>query len=263
VQFRNSGFVGNTALYTIDPATGQASNPREIQADVALGLAFDGQTLFSATDSFGQVNGAATSGALFTIDPMTGATQLVGGDFGIGVFSEGDLAVNQADGGLYLVTSSSGTSGLYSVDKATGAAAFIGNTDAADASAMAFTSSGDLYILDTTSSFPAGNAILREVDLSTGATISSITLNEALGTTAGMAFDASGNLFIADGDFGGTNDLYSVDMQFGLVTAIGTTVAASGAGNIGGLSGLTFVPAPSGAAAFAAVGVLAARRRRH
>ncbi len=264
-EFRNPSFVGNTTLWDIDQATGAASNPRQITADVSLGLSFgpDGR-LYSFTDSFGSINGVSNNGALYTIDAATGAATPVAGDLGLDVFGEGDLDFNPLTGELFIVTSSAGTTALHTVDLNTGLATTVGATDATNASGMAFQpGTGRLFVLDTTFAFPPTTSFFLEIDPATGATLNSVELGLALGTVAGMAFDPiTGDLYLADGDFNATNTLYTIDLNTFDLTVVGETVAGQPPAGLGGLAGLAFIPAPGAAALFGLAGILAARRRR-
>ena len=70
--------------------------------------------------------------------------------------------------------------------------------------------------------------------------MSSVGLSTALGEAAGMAFSpTTGTAFVADGNSGGTNKLYSLNLTTGLLTAVGDL------GDSTGLAGLSFAPRPS------------------
>ena len=76
----------------------------------------------------------------------------------------------------------------------------------------------------------------------TGALLTSLVMNVNLGGVAGMAFDpVTGVAYVADGGFGGTNMLYSLNTLTGTATLIGPLGINSG------LAGLAFRgPAQSG-----------------
>ncbi|HEU4403889.1 MAG TPA: hypothetical protein VFS43_01140 [Polyangiaceae bacterium] len=242
MSFRNGDFAGNAALYDVNPRTGETTNARQSGADVLLGLAREPTgRLLSMTDSFGRVNGVSVPGGLVALDPRSGATTVVG-LLGLESVNEGDLAFNPADGKLYAVTSGGGASTLVTVDPVGGAATPIGALPAADASAMAFTNEGRLFVLDTTFQRPTGAATLYEVDPATGRALASFDTGVALGNVAGMAFEPSrGSLYVADGDNNGTNRLYVLDPATGALTDVGPTTVP---GFFGGLAGLVFLPAP-------------------
>lgn len=114
-------------------------------------------------------------------------------------------------------------------------------------------------MLDTTFAFPPGPAVLHEIDRLTGATLSQVTTNLALGSTAGMDFDPiTGALYVADGDLNGTNNLYTLDVASGQFTLVGDTGLG---GPFGGLAGLEFVPEPSALVLLLLGGGLGLRRR--
>ncbi|TVQ62942.1 MAG: DUF4394 domain-containing protein [Phycisphaerales bacterium] len=264
-EFRNPTFAGNTTLWDIDQATGAASNPREITADVSLGLSFgpDGR-LYSFTDSFGSINGVPNNGALYTIDVATGAAAPVAGNLGLDAFGEGDLDFNPLTNELFISTSSGGTTALHTVDTTTGLASTIGAMDATNASGMAFQpGSGRLFLLDTTFAFPPTTSFFYEIDPASGATLNVVELGVPFGTVAGMAFHpVTGELYLADGDFNGTNLLYTIDLNTFDLSVIGETVPGQPPADLGGLAGLAFIPSPGAAALFALAGCLGARRRR-
>jgi len=260
VSFRDGNFAGNAAIYDVDPLTGEATNQRQTGADVLNGIAFapDGR-LLSFTDSFGNVNGNSVGDVLVELDPATGATTVIG-SLGLSTFSEGDLDFNPVTGELFGVVSSAGSSALITINPATGAATQVGAMPADDASAMAFTDDGRLFVLDTSFSFPTIEATLYEIDPATGAEIAAFDTGVALGNVAGMDFDPiTGQLFMADGDNDGTDLLYTIDITNGALTPIGDTMAP---GFFGGLAGLEFIPAPGSLGVLAMGGVLASRRRR-
>jgi hypothetical protein len=243
VEFRDGGFAENARLFDIDPATGAATNPRFTGADVVSDIAQgpDG-LLYAFNDDFGVVNGLPAGSNLFTINPVAAETTVIG-DTGLSL-NEGGLEFD-ASGTLYGVTSQNGMP-----------------VELTDASAMAFDDAGTLYVLDTTSVFPSVQSFLYTLDPATANITSVVELDRALGTTAGLAFESdTGELLLADGDFNGTNELFSVDLTTGVLALRGTTVP----GTFGGLSGLEFavVPEPAaGLALFGTTGVLLRRRGR-
>ncbi len=264
VEFRDGSFSGNNArLLDVDPATGVTSNVRFTGADVLSDIAQtpDG-TLYAINDDFGVVNGSSAGSSLLTIDPATGATTVVGAA-GVQLL-EGDLAVG-LDGTLFGTTSVNGTTSLLTFDTTTGEATTVGTLEgtATDASGLAFSPSGDLWLLDTTFAFPSTQAFLRRIDPSDASVLQTVPLDRALGTVAGLVFDDNdGTLYLADGDFGGTDMLYTVDLATGALTPQGTTVSRPPL--FGGLSGLDFVVIPEPATATLLVGIagcLLARRK--
>jgi hypothetical protein len=267
VEFRDGGFAENARLFDIDPATGAATNPRFTGADVVSDIAQgpDG-LLYAFNDDFGVVNGLPAGSNLFTINPVAAETTVIG-DTGLSL-NEGGLEFD-ASGTLYGVTSQNGASSLFTIDTTTGVGTTVGAfaqngmpVELTDASAMAFDDAGTLYVLDTTSVFPSVQSFLYTLDPATANITSVVELDRALGTTAGLAFESdTGELLLADGDFNGTNELFSVDLTTGVLALRGTTVP----GTFGGLSGLEFavVPEPAaGLALFGTTGVLLRRRGR-
>jgi uncharacterized repeat protein (TIGR03803 family) len=257
--------LGNSfdgALYDVSPGSGVASNPRITGLSNLAGIAArsDG-SLFGLTS----VGGTPQPGALFQIDPNSGASTLIGLT-GLSEIIEGDLAFNPATGTLYGIqeVDPSVNRGLFSINVSTCAATIIGNINApnpnSDLSAMAFDSTGRLFVIDSTGT-------LLRVDPASGQVISAVALSTSLGATAGMAIDPStGIVYVADGSQGGTNSLYTLNLSTGSLSLIGNTGLADG------LAGLTFagqavpIPEPTsllqGITAALAVGLFVDARSR-
>lgn len=222
-------------IVDIDVTTGTASNPRNTGISVLGGIAFQQATgqLFALTTAPSN----AVPNSLVRIDILTGQWNLVGST---GLYlAEGDLAFNPLDGflyGLQDVTPAVNQRNLFRVNTTTGLGTLVGPLPAsADYSAMAFDSLGSLYVIDT--GF-AVNSTLHRINPSTGAILTSSTMNVDLGSAAGMAFDpTTGTYYVADGgDPAATNILYSLDVTSATLTSIGP---------IGfGISGLSFVTVP-------------------
>jgi DNA-binding beta-propeller fold protein YncE len=83
---------------------------------------------------------------------------------------------------------------------------------------------------------------LLKVDKATGAAINTLDLTGALlGYSAGIAFDPqTGTAYIADGNFRGSNTLYTLNTSTGVLSAVGPTGTAFRFG----ISGLAFSPVP-------------------
>lgn len=271
VAFRDPSFSGPTRLYDINQFTGAASNPRVLGTDAISGIALspDG-TLYGWTDEFATVNGTPVDGALVTIDPATGATSLVGNvsPFPSGALaSEGDIDFNPTSGELFGVTSNNGVSLLFTIDPSTAANTEIGilQRPGTDISGLSFSPDGTLWALDTGTDFnPATReSTLLRLDPVTAAIIEVVPLDIALGTVAGMDFDPdTGVLVVADGDFLGNNQLYTVDIGTGAVAPLGPLGLDGAPTGFGGLSDIEFIPAPGSAAVLAASALVGLRRRR-
>ncbi len=175
-------------------------------------------------------------GALITIDPADGTT-VNPGEPGL-VLGEGDLDF-APDGTLYAVTTVNGVVTLFTIDPETADATVIDEIEADNASSMAFDADGELWVLDATINNPPTEAILSRIDTETGETLFSVTTDTALGLVGGMAFHPSSDLlYVVDGDFGGNNQLFSLDVETGEFEAIGETLP----GDFAGLAGLAFQP---------------------
>jgi hypothetical protein len=223
---------GTATIYDINTATGAATNPRSTGLTSGLtGITYDpGSGIVYGLTA---LNGD-TPNALVTIDPVTGATVVVGSTPAADIV-EGDIALNPVNGRLYGADDI-----LFQIDPLTGALMGIGlfnpTFDLTDFSALAFDRFGTLYIID---SVRGANAILSIVDPATAMLVSSVTMNVSLGSTAALAFDPiSGTAYLVDGGTSrpGTNMLYTLDTGTGVATAIGPL------GVEGGLAGLAFAP---------------------
>ncbi len=236
-----------SVIHQIDPQTALASEPKPTGLDHIVGIAFGaGGTLYGLTNA----TAPAQANSLVRLNPSTGSSQLVGST-GLGDVAEGDLAFDRTTGSLYgLYSLAGGGRRLFTLNTATGAATLLPVSLSGDPSAMAFDAAGSLYVLDT------ALARLLSVDKTTGATSASIPLSSPLGSVAGMAIDPlTGMIYVADGDDGGTDHLYSLNSQTGVLIDIGPT------GLVNGLAGLTFLPEPASIALMAVAATFFARRR--
>ena len=244
-----SSFTGaeGAVLYDLDPSAGQVANPNSAGIAYLVGIAFSPNGVL-----YGLSNAADPDdpNSLFTIDPDTGISQPVGAT-GLGNIIEGDLAFDPTTGipyGLYNLDI--GQRQLFTIDTQTGAATVIPGSLSGDASAVAFDSTGMLHVIDTSLQE------LLTVDKTTGATLTATSLSTALGSVAGMDVDpATGVFYVADGESGGTDALYTLDATTGELTEIGST------GLVDGLAGLAFLPEPT-SLLLLAVGVVAMRARK-
>lgn len=216
-----SGFLDGK-LYDINPATGAATNPRNL--GIGWALAFSPAGVLYGITQFG---GTPASNMLYTVNPATGAATAVAPVTpGIGV--EGDIAFDSTTGILYAVN---GGGSLYTVNLSNGLFTLIGNVPGAlDLSAMAFDAAGNLYVVDTAA------VKLIKVDKSTAAVLGSVILNPPPnGGVAGLAFDpGSGVLYFASGS-GTTDNLYTVNPTTGATTLVGPLT-----GTVDGLGNLAF-----------------------
>jgi DNA-binding beta-propeller fold protein YncE len=244
----------NGILYDVDAATGAASNPRSTGTgiDSLMGITFapDG-TLFGLTTFAG-----TPANALVAIDPATGTSTTVGVT-GLAL-AEGDLAFDPTSGMLYGLNNLIDERELFTIDVVTGVGTPVGDVAplyTADFSAMTFAPDGTLYLLDTGQTDPSRLLVVNKL---TAAIISSVTLSVDLGFLAGMDFHpTTGALYVADGSLGGTNSLYTLNPNTGVMTLIGST------GLREGLAGLAFaIPEPTGAALATLAGLIALAMRR-
>lgn len=225
------GGVGGAILYAVNPGSGAASNPRPISIDFLVGIEVGASGVI-----YGLSNSAAdVPNALFTINPATGAAQLVG-PTGLAGVAEGDLAFDPISGELYGCYNLLGTGQrqLFTINLGTAVATPRPISLAGDPSGLAFGLDGTLYAIDT------NLQQLLTVDKTTGQTLTIKSLSRPLGSTVGMDTDpATGILYVADGESSGTDKLYSLDPGTGTLTEIGPTGLANG------LAGLAFLPEPN------------------
>lgn len=273
IMFRTGGQTSglNPILYDINPATGAASNPRNVNVNNSVGLTIDPATgiMYGLTDQFGRINNQSGQGGknlLFSIDVATGQATGIGRLDPTGVFQEfeGDLAFNPVTGALWGVSTSQNGAAIFTIDKSTGLATQVSQYLAPniDISGLTFDAAGNMYLLDTRYPTNPGPAVLMRVDPLSGLALQSWTTSVTLGGTAGMVFGPGGQLFVADGDTGGTNNLYRFDFGSGNLVTIGATGAAGGIYQ--GLAGLAYgvvVPTPASAMVLG-LGLAAAVRRR-
>lgn len=231
--------VQDSTLYDIDPLTGDVSNPRGVSAGLFAGIDF-------APD--GRLIGITGGEVLYDIDPITGNASRL---FGVPLpFGEGDIAFDPITGLGFGVGASTD---LFVVDFVRETA--IGLNDlssgAEDLSAMAFTSGGDLWAIDS------GSDRAMLVNPWSGLVFGSFSLGIDVGDEAGLAIDPDTGLgFLVDGGVGSTNTLYTINFRTESVVPVGSTLA-------GGFSGLTYVPAPEPASALLLLaGAFALVRRR-
>jgi hypothetical protein len=242
------GTTEQAVLYDVDPATGAASNPRGTGVGHVVGVAYSADgVLYGLTNS----TAPTSPNSLVTFNPATGVAHVVGST-GLTSIFEGDLAYDPVSGKLYgCYNLRGGQRELFTIDTQTGTATAITTSLPGDLSAMVCTYGGSLYALDTT------QESLLKVNKSTGALISSQSLNLALGSTAGMTVDPyTGVCYVADGDSDGTDKLYTLDLATGVLTQVGPT------GLPDGLAGLTLpTPEPATLALLGLGTVLLVKRR--
>jgi hypothetical protein len=220
-------------LYDINVDTGAATNPRSTGISNLAGITFGPNGVLYGLTTF-------DSNSLFSIDPATGASAIIG-TTGLSKIFEGDLDFDPTTGILYGVEYAPNAPApprdLFTINPTTGAATIVGDAGTAnsDLSAMAFSANGTLFTLDTETDR------LLNVNKSTAAINSSVNLSAPLGPAAGMDFDpATGILYVVEGGTYPTVNLYTLNPTTGVVTVVGPT------GLTHGLAGLTFyVPEPS------------------
>jgi Ca2+-binding RTX toxin-like protein len=195
-------------LYDFNMTTGAATNPRPTIPNlvgISQGLGFTG------------IHGLTSTGQLVSINETTGAWVLLGAV--AATLNEGDLEFDPATGDLYGLYGSGST--LYRINPITGAPTLVGALATPDPSALAFDSSGNLFVFD-------GTAMkIANINKANGALISAVSISGPnLGPTSGMDFDPlTGILYLAtSGNIGGAvPTLYTLNPTTGALTTIGPT----------------------------------------
>ncbi len=221
-------------LYSVDPATGVLTSVGPL--GVALtALAWDPvlEVMFGGTSN----NSSANPKSLVTVDLTTGAATLVGA-YGSSPTSFADIAIDSL-GNMFgwAVNSPPGQRGLWSINKLTGVATWVGNTSSAlTGGALAFDSSDVLWLFGNQDVGGSGDA--RTVDPATGLTtfVANLTGYDwgGAGAMNAASFDSGDVCYVNDAKgFGGSgSDLvtialpgavvsYESTMSVNLVDAIG------------------------------------------
>jgi PEP-CTERM motif len=264
-------YSGN--LYDVNTATGAATNARSTGISNLAGIAFSpGGILYGLG-----ISTAGTNVSLYTINPTTGSSTLVGTSAPANfndAYGEGDIHFNPVTGTLYGIEYSRFQNGgsppviqqLFTISTANGATSnfnnlpFFNNSGVVDYSGLTFDSTGKMYLLDTASIDPFGH--LETGSASPFSISTDVKLSAALGSFAGMDFNpANGSLYVADGGVSG-GSLYRLNAATGGLTLVGSTGLAQG------LAGLAFTPTPEpGTIALLGMGfvflALGRRIRRH
>jgi hypothetical protein len=231
----NFGNFSTQTLYSIDVASGAATPIGSTGLNQIADIAYVGSTntMYALT----------VNADLYTLNLSTGAASLVASVNN--TIPEGALTRNQITGRMF--TSSSDILGEISLTSAVVSDIGFTNVDDNDISGLAFFDS-TLFAYATN----GDNAdSLLSIDTATGqATRIGFTGVQSAAFVGGLAKDLGRVLFLSDGDA-----LFSVDVTTGQAARIG-------AHGVAGMSGIAFVPAPAGAAAFIIAGLAASRRRR-
>lgn len=243
-----------SGLHQVDPQTG-ANHLLWGLPSVHLyngGLAYDAASdrLF-ATGAWDASTGTST---LFSIDRFTGALAEIG-PMGNGInLTSGGLAVHPLTGVMYAAgTNGFQSSGLFTVDKSTGAATLVGQAGGQCCTApfgfnmngLGFASNGTLYANGF--SLSGGDSSLYTLDLASGAA----TLVGLHGVNVGRNLQYSGLAFAADGRLlslgsydAASGALFTLDPLTGAATSLTPPGPyASGPVHFGVDGGLVFAPA--------------------
>lgn len=219
---------GDDHLYSIDAATGVATDLGRLAFDDAEGLAFAGSTLYAIGGSTHELWNITTPPGV-----LVGATGTRNGiDAGLD-FDERSGTMYNFNGGRG--SSNQGSSSLYTVNLATGAATLVGS-NGVYGDGFAVGPTGSAYAID-------GNFTdsLYGIDLLTGA--ASLIGNLGLGNISvqfGLTFGDDGALYGLD--FNGS--LYRLNTSTGAATLVATTTCG---GNVcGGWEGLAALQGPAG-----------------
>jgi hypothetical protein len=206
---------GNQHLYSIDLATGAAT-------DVGLVGFADGEGLGGVGNTVYAIGGAVNQLWDVTTPPGT----LIG-PVGVRTGLDAGLDYDYTSGTMYNVNASSGTSGLYTIDLTTGATTLVG-TSSVFSDGLAIDATGQAFGTDWI--FSDG---LYSVDLTTGAMTFVGPFNVGnVSLQAGASFDASGTLWCLTSD----GRIWTINAATGAATQVSTISVG------GGFEGL-YIPA--------------------
>jgi hypothetical protein len=229
-------------IVTIDQTTGAATLVGEGATDPQAGitgLAFDSAgRLFASTINAPLFGGPPPVSTLIQIDPLTGEEAAVIGTIRLAGGAPvviNDLAIQPGTDVLFgtAIDVPTNTNNLYTIDKTTAVATFIGNTGVIGAT-LAFGPDGTLY--QTSAEFGPGGferAFLNTLDPATAAVLTtSEPFDVHIGALAVRPTD--GVIFASSGMPGG---IYTLSPQ-GVLTLVGNT-------GVGGPGDLAFTPVPT------------------
>jgi len=207
--------MGSSNLYRIDINTRVATliGPTGLANLIGLAIDTDG-TIYTINES--------SSAQLWKLNPTTGAATLVGST-GLGI-QEGDMTIDPRTGTLYVAIGS--PERIYTVDKGTGTATPVGNTEG-DVSGLTFVGI-TLYGLALRDWEPD---LLVQIDTTTGATKIIGETGTNFGVFAAMAYDlVSGMVYIAGPStkWGNDNKLYKVNLKTGAAALVGDLIGVNG-----------------------------------
>lgn len=254
--------AGLSALYTVDPLNGASSlvwNFPSIHI-YAGGLAYD-----AATDNLyatGVEDSSTGTSRLFSINRSTGATTAFGGLSSDINLMFGGLAINPLTGVMYATGGFNDgvhafqSTGLFTIDKTTGAATLVGfaggnccvSPYGFNINGLGFRNDGTLFANGfTLSATDPGTSHLFTLDLTTGAATdigpSGVTLGRSL-SYSGLAFSNDGTLLSMGSLDAASGTLYSVNTANGAATSLNSgTGYGTGPIHFGVDGGLTFAPA--------------------
>ena len=206
--------MGSSNLYRIDINTRVATliGPTGLANLIGLAVDIDG-TIYTINES--------SSAQLWKLSPTTGAATLVGST-GLWI-QEGDMTIDPRTGTLYVAIGSPDR--IYTVDKRTGTANLVGNTER-DVSGLTFVGN-TLYGLALRDWEPD---LLVQIDATTGATKIIGETGTNFGVIAAMAYDpVSGMVYIAGPStkLGNDNKLYEVNLNTGAAALLGDLIGVN------------------------------------
>jgi len=199
---------GDDHLYSIDAATGVATDLGRLAFGDAEGLAFAGSTLYAVGGSTQELWNITTPPGV-----LVGATGTRNG-------IDAGLDFDNRSGTMYNLNGDQGTSSLYTINLATGAATLVGSNGVF----------GDGFAVGPTGSAYAIDGIFTDslygIDLLTGA--ASLIGNLGLGDISvqfGLTFGDDGALYGLDSN----GNLYRLNTSTGAATLVATTTCGGNA----------------------------------
>lgn len=178
--------------------------------------------------------------AIYRIDPNNASTELVGMT-GLSFMYEGGLAIASDGRAWAAMAGSPSQPRLLSINMSTGAGVVLGalNENSLDLNGLSYRESDGMLIA------LARDNLLIQIDPVTLEISTIATLPFELGSVGGLTIvDGVGYLVTGNVNVGGTNELYSVDINSGATTWLGNLGTSLSAFGIGGLAGRTVDPPP-------------------
>ncbi|MDX2148883.1 MAG: hypothetical protein SFZ23_15315 [Planctomycetota bacterium] len=234
-------------IVDVDPTTGAVSNVRNV--NLPSGQFMTGISLGPSPSSYytvGATQDGAARSTLYSVDRLTGAATPFAA---LGArLVEGELRYNPIDRSFYASWATDSRL-LYRINEGGNVSTITLPSFLRDPSGLAFSSAGELYVLETSQSTSVPGRVVV-IDLESVTITREVVLDRTIGLLAGLEFVGE-DLVVADR----TGAFYNVDALNGATTL---RFQAS----ITDLSGIALVPAPGAAGVALMMLATSSRRRR-